>query len=237
MQNELKNLVEAVRDGLGIEAALVAAQVQLLLANNPGKATAHDPATAGPDDLSRRLVATVQACGDAAIAPSGYTWAEVESICKAVILAIVAVDDKSALKPLMLQCPPGCTCEHCCEPAGWTTVVINGKQYTLDENARPKNDAEIAKLARTWGVSTADLNAALGRWPGANPKPVDPPTVLVPAATAWHDYPQDPPKIPGMYQVRLMSGEETWRKTVKGSVPCSFANALDPMNAVVAWLG
>lgn len=148
MQTELKNLVEAVRDGRGIEAAMVAAQVQLLLANNPGKATVHDPATAGPDDLTRRLRATVQACGDVAIAPSSYSWAEVESVCKAVILAIVAVGDRRVPfadnpKPAGPSEPAythtiGCQCEHCIVPEGWRTVEIKGKQYTLYENAIPK---------------------------------------------------------------------------------------------------
>lgn len=169
MQTELKNLVDAVRDGRGVEAAMVAAQVQLLLANNPGKATAHDPVTAGPDDLIRRLRTTVQACGDAAIAPSSYTWAEVESICKAVILAIVAVGDGRL-------------------------------PFTAD-----------------------------------NPKPVGMPTVLVAEKFTWHPYPEESPTIPGEYQVQLRSGEYTWRATT--AEPCSFPKPLDPMNAVVEWLG
>lgn len=244
MQKELSDLVEAVRNGRGMNKAMLAAQVSLLLANNPGKSTLHDPATAGPDDLARRLVATAQSCGDAAIAPSAYTWPEVESICKAVILAIVAVGDKRVPADLSApngcsthcECLAGCTCEHCCAPADWLTVLINGKQYTLAENARPRNDAEVADLARIWGVTASQINTALGRLP-ATPKPVMPATVLMPQGSAWHNYPQDPPKIPGMYHVRLMSGEETWRNTAEGSTPCGFLEALDPMNTVVEWYG
>lgn len=263
MQKELTDLVEAVRNGRGMDQAMLAAQVSLLLANNPGKATLHDPATAGPDDLARRLVATVGACGDAAIAPSAYTWEDVEKICKAVINAIANLEPIDLSAPsgcsTHCECLAGCACAHCTQPAGWRTVEIEGKQYTLDENARPKNDAEIAILARAWGVTESKLNVALGR--AVRTKPVGPPTV--PTSTSnlekpevevhvrgcgckdcaakgykWRIYPDYRPDAVGQYPVKLMSGEATWRNATRNEFGAiEFPDALDPMNSVVEWYG
>lgn len=265
MQDQLKNLVEAVRSGRGMDQAMLAAQVELLVANNPGRATAHDPASAGPDDLQRRLCATVQACGDAAIAPAVYAWSEVEEICAVLIQQIANLEPAPKAPSYLMECSKVANAQTTKkmldampEPPGPVADNRVWKKYPAEPRRGvwkkypeycPDGNGNYEVLLASGEHTVRDAVKVCGTC--VFPTALDPmnevvewfevgfePLDPVEPGNSWLVYPVVLPQKCGKYKVRLVSGEISVRNTVIGE-ECKrfFPDGFDHLHNVAEWWG